>query len=198
MIPTFLHSIAAQVRTLVREGKALHVSDKTADELELVAGLDWGATERACAHINQDSEPVMAAVVNLITPADIAWAWLKLSRCDISKEPNKLTHWWEAELHPKVGRAAECAELATIASGLPPRVRNMAWSNTVLGPLPMIEPVPQQPHEGTRDGARAAWGHILAVLEATKDGYMHPGSIINGRCVGHEVRDRYRRELEAL
>jgi len=181
MIPTFLHSVAAQVRTLVREGKALHVSDKTADELELVAGLDWGAAERACAHINQDRAPVAAGVVYLITPADIAWAWLKLSRAQPSRE--WVQHEQDVIAAERIQdddakRAAECAELATIASRIDvPNGQSIELDGEELR---LCSPV--NPHEGTRDGARAAWGHIQANIPTTDD----------------ERWERYCRELEAL
>lgn len=43
MIPTFLQSLADQVRALVASGKALHVTNQTAEELEMLAGLTWPA-----------------------------------------------------------------------------------------------------------------------------------------------------------
>lgn len=186
MIPTFLHSLAA----LVASGKALHVTNQTAEELELLAGLTWPAPlpphvlaqrETEVAWVNRDGtlrehQPPMQ-------PADIAWAWLKLSVAerqwtydrDGGAEDHGVTN--AAQL-----RAAECAELAAIATALPPRVRNILSSNTVFGPLPMTEPVPQRPHEGTREGARAAWGHIASCT------LVHAG----------DKWDRYRRELEAI
>lgn len=49
MIPTFLQSLATQVRALVASGKALHVTNQTAEELELLAGLTWPAPlDRRC------------------------------------------------------------------------------------------------------------------------------------------------------
>lgn len=191
MISVFLRSIAAQVRALVASGKALHVTNSTADELELVAGLDWS---EARYHITTATSSAQCRV----TPCDIAWAWLKLSRCDISKEPNKLTHWWEAELHFKVRRSAECAELATIAS----RIDEPNGQSIELDGEELRLCSPINPHEGTRDGARAAWGHIANQLQPD------PRPIIKAQygCVGvrdanqgrTEIGDRYRHELEAL
>ena len=175
MIPTFLHSLATQVRALVASGKALHVNTQTAEELELLAGLDWpvplpphvvSQRETEGAWVNRDGtvrehQPPMQ-------PADIAWAWLKLSRCEAHKNgaltiPNlRLT---QAEW---VDRAAECAELVAIAAGMTTGCSDMGCSQIA------------DPHRGTREGARAAWGHIAACTH------------------GQAIADRYRRELEAM
>lgn len=39
MIPAFLRSLAALVRQLITNGKAVHVTEQTAKELELLAGF---------------------------------------------------------------------------------------------------------------------------------------------------------------
>jgi len=141
VIPNFLHSIAAQVRALVASGKALHVTSETADELELVAGLF--------------KEPVRYTVSNAIadrmrevTLADIAWSWLKLSR--LVEPPAR--DGWEPCTEEEKDRAAECAELAVISVALLPRFEGS-------------EPRVLQSHQGTREGARAAWMHIANQLQ---------------------------------
>lgn len=210
MLMHFLQNVATQVRSLVREGKALHVSDKTADELELVAGLFTEPVtciaETASARAQRERELVTGEfardVPNVmerreVTPADIAWAWLKLSACELTKEPGKLTHWWEAELWPKMRRAAECAELAMIAGRMGvPEGRSIEIDGQEVR---LCSPV--NPHEGTRDGARAAWGHVVQASEMQQRNSL-AAQLFHGKPETWQswqgLRDRYRRELEAL
>ena len=168
MIPAFLHSMSTQVRALVTSGKALHVTNQTADELELLAGLfetkpatcmiPLDYSQSGCVSIpagtlrNRDRITMLifdgdatAAVERDITPADIAWAWLGLAYAEHAPDQQCFV------------RGAECAELAAIA------VRRGI-----------------DPYNGTREGARAAWGHVVACTQ------------------GQAIADRYRRELEAL
>lgn len=200
MLMHFLQNVATQVRSLVREGKALHVSDKTADELELVAGLFTEPVtciaETASARAQRERELVTGEfardVPNVmerreVTPADIAWAWLKLSACELTKEPGKLTHWWEAELWPKMRRAAECAELAMIANTW--RGKDGGWDVDAMA------------HDGSREGARAAWGHVVQASEMQQRNSL-AAQLFHGKPETWQswqgLRDRYRRELEAL
>lgn len=176
MIPTFLHSLATQVRALVASGKALHVNNQTADELELLAGLTWPAPlpphvlaqrETEGAWVNRDGtvrehQPPMQ-------PADIAWAWLKLS---LGRESCKTFGQIDflGVVEQDAARAAECAELVAIAAGMTTGCSDMGCSQIA------------DPHRGTCEGARAAWGHIASCM------LVHAG----------DKWDRYRRELEVM
>lgn len=197
MISAFLHSCIAQVRTLVREGKALHVSDQTADELELVAGLfkepvqyeHPPTTGRLTAETNLATLPRSELIE--VTLADIAWAWLKLAYV----EPGCVTDsLWERGEWAK--RAAECAELATIASRIDvPNGQSIELDGEELR---LCSPV--NPHEGTRGGARAALWFIGTQLEEMRQtGLLATGQepTHKGARIG-EVAERYRRATEHL
>lgn len=94
-IPAFLRGLAALIRSLVEQGRAVHVTAKTADELDLLAGLPWEECPATCA--------------------DIALGWLRASRSlwfpTPVTYPAECIHVSRAEIL----RAAECAELAVIA-----------------------------------------------------------------------------------
>lgn len=188
MIDSYLKSIAATVRDLVASGKAVHVTHETVPELDLLAELPW---KDCLKEVPPTDDPCVMDVLMLepITPADLALGWLLASKCDISKDPGKLTHWWEAELHPKVRRAAECAELATLSMCL--AVKD-AGRDCVCNP-----------HDGTRDGAKEAWGFIVEKLnysaETIEDNTRKPDRNVE-RHTGklQELADYYRRELEAM
>ena len=174
MIPAFLQSLAATVRDLVRTGKAVHVTNATADELDLLAGLPWNKTRVDFACIDEDGTVSGAnrkEWTKAITPADLALGWLLASRVHDAE--------WAAGTQAEglayvtahaLKRAAECAELAVIAeSDIAIDPSDGTWSR-------------QSAHEtGTRDGARAAWEFVCTSLQ-----------------LDNPVRDRYRRELEAM
>lgn len=191
---SFLQCAAATVRTLVRAGKAAHVTEATAQELDLLAGLPWehasdGGIPCALKTPKIEERCHWCRTRDRVIPADLALGWLLASKCDISKDPGKLTHWWEAELHPKVRRAAECAELATLSMCL--AVKD-AGRDCVCNP-----------HDGTRDGAKEAWGFIVEKLnysaETIEDNTRKPDRNVE-RHTGklQELADYYRRELEAM
>lgn len=173
MIPTFLQSLADQVRALVASGKALHVTNQTAEELEMLAGLTWPAPlpphvvsqrETEGTWVNRDG--TLREHQPIIQPADFAWAWLKLSLGRESCQTFDDVAYFGVD-EEGAARAAECAELATIAAGMTTGCSDMGCSQIAY------------PHRCTREGARAAWGHIAA-------------------CTQGQIADRYRRELEAL
>jgi len=204
VIPNFLHSIAAQVRALVASGKALHVTSETADELELVAGLFKKDVPLVVVSevVTRDGNATRRdGVARPIAPADIALAWLKLSRAQPSED------WVDGEhdvirvervQEKDAKRAAECAELATIAS----RIDEPNGQSIELDGEELRLCSPINPHEGTRDGARAAWMHIANHLQPD----LRPVIKAQYGCVGvrdanqgrTEIGNRYRRELETL
>lgn len=59
MIPTYLKSLAATVRDLVASGKALHVMNETAAELDLLAGLPWEHVLRDDIGPDIDMRPII-------------------------------------------------------------------------------------------------------------------------------------------
>ncbi len=208
MIPNFLQSLADQVRAFVASGKALHVNEATVAELEILAGLDWGACRLDFACVDEDGSTNGAnreEWTQQPMPADIAWAWLKLSLAQPSRE------WvqYEQDVVPmeriqedSAKRAAECAELATICERV--QAEPIAHISLADARIPVYRGMTgdlitqllrgsgsgatasgtatlpaTSPHRGTREGARAAWGHIAA-------------------CTQGQIADRYLRELEAM
>ena len=173
MIPAFLQSLAATVRDLVRTGKAVHVNESTAQELDLLAGLPWehagdGGIPCALKTAKIEERCHWCRTRNRITPADIALGWLLASRAaTIHGGEDEARSHWQGEA---IQRAAECAELALIAHKI-----------TVAREIPGAWKVHElaDAHVGTRDGARAAWSFICASMQQYSP-------------------DRYRRELEAM
>lgn len=87
MIPAFLHSLAALLRRLIAEGRAVHCTEADAAELELLAGLF--EQHGPIAYLREPSKEWLAkagittAEISAervdITPADIAFGWLKMA-----------------------------------------------------------------------------------------------------------------------
>ena len=177
MIPALLQSLAATVHNLVRTGKAVHVTEQTAAECELLAGLPWDGvmyehppTYGKLSHASEIAD-LPRSTMQPIAPADIALGWLLCSKAP-------LIQGFIVSRETSAMRAAECAELAVIAAELPPCALSVE--------------VARDAHKGTREGARAAWGFIHEQIRTEHRG-------IGLREVGSEnLIDRYRRELEAM
>ena len=193
MIDSYLKSLAATVRDLVASGKAVHVTNETAAELDSLAGLPWNQApllilkERVTAPGQRDG------VARPITPADLALGWLLASRTLSQGQiwhDNAIT--CQEVLTSDRHRAAECAELALISVALLPRFEG-------------TEPGVLQSHQGTREGARAAWAFVAMKLTRSADSIkenMRKPDANTDCCVSrlklNRVADRYRRELEAM
>ena len=185
MIALYLKSLAATVRDLVASGKAVHVTHETAPELDLLAELPW---KDCLKEVPPTDDPCVMDVLMLepITLADLAFGWLLTSRAQICCEGRY-------EITNKTAdRAAECAELALISVALLPRFEK-------------TEPGVLQSHQGTREGARAAWGFVAMKLTRSADSIkenMRKPDANTDCCVSrlklNRVADRYRRELEAM
>lgn len=92
--------------------------------------------------------------VHRVGPCDIAWAWLKLSCAQPSEELVDGEHdviLIERVQDKDAKRAAECAELAIIANTW--RGKDGGWDVDAMA------------HDGTSEGARAAWGHVVQTIE---------------------------------
>ena len=172
-------------------GKAVHVTNETAAELDLLAGLPWN---QAPLLILKER---MTAPARPITPADLALGWLLASRAVVSADEDGA---WNNTL-----RAAECAELAVIAAWypvMPPGVERVRAEED-LSALYIGIPMLTVPYAGTREGARAAWGFVVEQLTRSADSIEEntrkPDANID-RFVGRRLlcADRYRRELEAM
>lgn len=165
MIPSYLKSLAATVRDLVASGTAVHVTNETAAELDLLAGLPWKPPEHIAVLVHPPKQRIVG-----ITPADIALGWLLLSCAErtwvYDKHGGPTAH---QVTNDAVKRAAECAELAALSA----HVVTAALTSPHACVLA---------HDGTREGARAAWGFIYGHM------LVEAGS----------AWERYRRELEAM
>lgn len=221
MITPYLKSLAATVRDLVASGKAVHVTNETAAELDLLAGLPWGTfSYKASADIPEVGREIWD---DEITPADLALGWLLASRAPIVRFRANNGQEIDCADVESTKRAAECAELAIMAARLCPELRpvepelsveRVAEIRAMLAALqgsPVIKPMEMQavgidPHDGTREGARAAWGFVvgqlqdqirrrIAELDAQTFRGQAPQQLTDPRA---ELIDRYRRELEAV
>ena len=184
MIPTFLKELAALIRHRIAVGQAVHVTEQTAKEMELLAGLPW---DRAYPDL-----PPAAGWNRLPTPADIALGWLLAS---------KALGWTDGLSGAvDVERAVKCAELAVLAREtlVLARCRESAIVIALMGKQEVAESI-----LGTRAGARAAWTFIIdaslpaerAVELAREMGYT---SIYPFAEVAQEIGETYRRELEEM
>lgn len=199
MIPSYLQSLAATVRDLVASGKAVHVTNETAAELDLLAGLPWQDADPARVPVGQQTHAILGSCDVFkhipITPADLALGWLLASRAmtrDVKSNFGDIErNIADAE---DVKRAAECAELAMLGAVclvLQPQPRG-----DELGAMLM-------PHGSTRDGARAAWAFVVERLtrsaESIEENTRKPDDNVD-RHVGRRLlcAERYRRELEAM
>lgn len=207
MIPSYLKSLAATVRDLVVSGKAVHVTNETAAELDLLAGLPWGSL--VVGHLAGTAQPVRVTekgeAAPMITPADLALGWLLASRVESVEWASGDRHWGLAYVGASVlRRAAECAELAALAPLASPAenlIKDFVASLGTGEPLRALRRV--YAHDGTREGARAAWGFVGEQLTRSADSIEEntrkPDTNVD-RHVGRRLlcADRYRRELEAM
>lgn len=211
MIPEFLTSLAVTVRGLVRDGKAVHVIEETAAELELLAGLPW---EQCRVHYSpaQDGVVLDIALERSATPADLALGWLLCSRCEAHKNGALTIPNLRITTEEWTQRAAECAELAALAAQI--RVPVVAIFEDESGnKLPADEQAamnelhgltePVLAHDGTREGARAAWAFVVerfsGSADSIEDNTRKPDRNV-ARYLGRLsiITDHYKRELEAM
>ena len=206
-IPTFLRSLAALVRQRVADGKAVHVTADHAQELELLAGLEWDKAKTPDLRTNHALDAVAYAVgkeetlePRAVASADIALGWLLASR----PRANRFEDMEDRDIlvRGEIDRAAVCAELAVMAPAalplysieVPQRYEDALIAEAAkaleqygMGLLPKIEaPIMRQwcALDGTREGARAAWAFLVLNLPQLKQHF--------------DLRETYRRELEAM
>lgn len=193
MVSSFLSSVAQLLRKLVSEGRAVHCTEVDAVELELLAGLPWkDAPTYAAPRAGQDDW------WRGIESADIAFGWLKMAG-----GTGKL---WDGPhlvvdgglLNEDARRIAVRAELALIAAHWQGCTAHDAgiWSGGCEEQSKRIwMAFPADAHQGTIEGARAAWGFVVDKLGEEID--TGPCSIRDLE-VRHPMLAKYRRELEAM
>lgn len=203
-IPVFLKSLSALVRQLVADKRAVHVTAKTADELDLLAGLPW---DHYCKCMHRDTH-IGELHPGQVSPADISLGWLRLSSARLGAESG---YYFANKVD--VLRAAECAELCALAS---------SWSNwsAAVNEATKTETLTYhtaRPHDGTIEGARAAWGFVVEqvrlklsiaekgfLVEETERGKVNlytngpTGRYQHRKQQMAEMFDTFRRELEAM
>jgi hypothetical protein len=198
MIPAFLTSLADRVDRLVVQGKAVHVTKETAAELRLLAGLPWDEVciEGPCRNLPGE-QCAQRSCRPLVTPGDFALALLLASRCVVVVPSDDVLKRFGSG-HPAIwvdevgiNRAAVCAELAVLASKW--QGKDGGWDMDAA------------PHDGTREGARAAWKFITETLEfcanasyLTYDSKACVETILAERRQYQAMAPVYRRELEAM
>jgi hypothetical protein len=225
MMPKFIKSVARQVRQLVDAGKAVHATLETAEELDLLACLPWAQARTPDHRQNHALDAVAYAVgkedplkPRAVTPADIALGWLLASKAVVADRPDGDLSVLDCALPTDVERAAVCAELAVLAARLEPVVMPIvtevseetkkAFQNMLaafgsgdakLMPMPVdVQPVGIDPHDGTREGARACWAFIIGTLEAHRPRVVSPMLKGGEAPCPFPLLETYRRELEAM
>lgn len=184
MIPNFLRSLAAILRRLIAEGRAVHCAEADAVELELLAGLFEQHAPVLCERLVMPGAGLVGAQV---TPADFALGLLIASRAR-PRCQNLDTQSAQEDLD----RAAVRAESALLAE------HAEEWRT--VHPDGRVEEFPGhvRAHTGTIEGARAAWSFVVWGIQ---------NAIVSNREVeaqiasGHKLMEQlgcYRRELEAM
>ena len=195
MIPAFLRSLAALVRQLITNGKAVHVTEQTAKELELLAGFEWeqctAVVETEGYKAQRAAEMAGAPLAREIEgwqrkktmPADLALGWLLASK--LTADGEGYDERGEYITQEDCSRAAACAELVYLCCGFGWEERDPEKTDTWAQHTVYA-------HRGTREGARAAcsfmWSELTKRLEAN-----------NPNLRSEEIlAQTYRRELEAM
>jgi hypothetical protein len=197
MIPAFLHSLAALLRRLIAEGRAVHCTEADAAELELLAGLF--EQHGPIAYLREPSKEWLAkagittAEISAervdITPADIAFGWLKMAggTGKLWNGPHLVVDG--GLLNEDGQRIAVRAELAVLANR---ELVVQAYERYIQ------TEEKQDLSPGTIEGARAAWSFVVWSIQ---------NAIVSNREVeaqissGHKLMEQlgcYRRELEAM
>ena len=218
MIPIFFRDLSDLVRQRIAAGQAVHVTEQTAQELELLAGLPWndaGYIEVGRGEKRIDWGDATVDTVSIerkaVTPADIALGWLLASKA--------MPSYGEIRYDTQCDRAAVCAELVALAGQVgrmpvvfvePNDAMRQKYQDILRdfgsGAISiMTEPVEfipggGFPYDGTRDGARAAWAFICQEFERQTPPLGFPGNEqqLSRDARFREIRDTYRRELEAM
>lgn len=191
MIPTFLRSLAALVRQLVANGKAVHVTEQTAKELELLAGLEWmnDSGHAVTWFPGRVDVPGKLWIPDrrAATPADLALGWLLASKarqvyCPLDADEG-VAGGVDCDQGDYIDRAAVCAELAVIAVTAP-------------GPWYLLSDSASMHTRGTPEGARAAWRFVVEqfVRHDEERGDKDKEWSWQLALIG----ERYHRELEAM
>lgn len=207
MIQTFLCSLAALLRQLIAQGRAVHCTEADAAELELLAGLPWGESGYESVH----SKPGAKIWVASPEPADIALGWLRASKAALSSfDYRDDQDVIEAAEESAVERAAACAELvalcpyaATAPDPTPEQYREMLekWGQGEAKLEPYVPPLPMHA-QGTIEGARAVWNFIQSQLQPPlKPIISSQFGMVALHSLNQDLEDlakKYRRELEAM
>lgn len=183
MIPDFLRSLAALIRNRIAAGQAVHVTEQTAKEMELLAELPW---DRAYPDL-----PLAAGWNRSPTAGDIALGWLLASKVVVDPENGAGLYIKPAE----VVRAAVCAELCALAREklVFDVCRESAVVLALMGKKELAQSI-----LGTREGVRTAWAFIIEQLT--------PYDSARPDCAEHRAwaaeravfLETHRRELEAM
>lgn len=190
MISAFLRSLAALIRQLIADGKAVYVTEQTPKEMELLAGLPWVECKWA-GSIIQGGVSLDIMIEQAITPADLALGWLLASKarqvfCQLDADEG-VASGVDCDQGDYIDRAAVCAELAVIAVTAP-------------GPWYLLSDSASMHTRGTREGALAAWEFMAAQLWRQTPPIGFPGN--KEQCARDKtfraLRDLYHREAEAM
>lgn len=182
-IPKFLSLVAERVRQLVAEGRAVHVTDQTARDLDLLAALPWHSASLVDRQVLPGS--AFTQVLADMATCDLSLGWLLASKAETEVMCASPECFAEGASVDAVKGAAERAELALVSMTV-----NIHHDGTPLA----------APYRGTREGARAAWEFMVNELRRMTPPRGFPGT---GQQRTHDVylrelTERYRGELEAM
>lgn len=161
----------------------MHVNEDTARELDLLAGLPWEECKTS-SEVTQGNVCLDIMLESPVTRADLALGWLFASRADIAHHSVNAHHGASFVGADKraVDRGAQCADLAVMAT------------------IPNVGVPDVCPYQGTREGARAAWGFIWEQLAKMTVPPGFPGADQERRRdqLLQSIAATFRRELAAM
>ncbi len=227
MIHAFLKSISAQVRVRVADRSSVHVTEETAQELDLLAGLPWSDMAKCACEPDADPEEpgeTKTHYLRICAACGTKWEGLHCPhdgfqnpcpgcgrRPIVLREPQPadIALGWLLASKARViyESCHECGDWDF--SGAPPLAIDRAAvcaelaviaANHMQGSL-VVGYQSANPYLGTREGARTAWGFICA--ELMKIAAALPGPTRqSGKTSGQElllpIIATYCRELEGM
>ena len=218
MIPAFLRSLAALVRQLITNGKAVHVTEQTAKELELLAGLPW-LQGCECEPDAEPEEPGEKKTHYLRTCANCSRQWEGLHcphdgyqnccpLCEVrpaplpSLGPADLALGWllasRAQMRNQDAadgswyRVADEDDTQRAAA----RAELAVIAVTAPGPWYLLSDPASMHTMGTREGARATWRFVVEQFVRHDDERADKDKEWNWQLA--LIGERYHRELEAM
>jgi hypothetical protein len=178
-IPEYLRALAACVRDLICTSNAVYVDLETAIELDTLSTLPWNGAPLLVLQETATAPGQRDGVARPVSPADFALGWLLASRALSQGQiwhDNEIT--CQEVLTSDRQRAAQCAELAALSARI------------TTAPLTSPDACVLA-HNGTWEGARAVWQHIVDMCRTELKSAQVPAQL-------RALAMSYKRELQAM